>query len=124
MSNLGGYQTLTTIAKRLGGPGRLIIATMVSGYVVIRVAEVAGKTVYEKINEFKKENLTKVKEFIVNLDATDEQGLVFKKGDHFKVLESDGDAVLIELIGDEHNPYFVSGDFLKKISDYLESEFS
>ena len=39
-------------------------------------------------------------------------------GDKFKVLESDGDAVLIEKIGDLTNPYFVSAELLKDISDY------
>lgn len=50
MSNLGGYQLLTTAAKKVGGPGNLV--------------------------------------------------------------------VLIEKMGDTNNPYFISGDFLKEISDY------
>ncbi len=44
--------------------------------------------------------------------------MVFKEGDHFKVLEEDGDSVLIELLGNDDNPYFVSKELLKEISDY------
>ena len=43
---------------------------------------------------------------------------LFSVDDTFKVLEIDGDAALIEKIGDENNPYFVSGCFLESISDY------
>ncbi len=124
MGNLGGYQTMTTIAKKLGGPGVLLVTTMAGGYLILRGVEEAGKTVYHKVREIRKEHLEKVKEYTVNMDATDDQGLVFKKGAKFKVLESDGDAILIELLGDENNPYFVSKEFLNKISDFTESEFN
>ena len=46
------------------------------------------------------------------------ENLVFKLGDKFKVLEFDGDAVLIEKIGDSNNPYVASSEFLGKISNY------
>ena len=48
----------------------------------------------------------------------EEGKLLFSVDDTFKVLEIDGDATLIEKIGDENNPYFVSGCFLESISDY------
>ena len=54
----------------------------------------------------------------VKKDGKSKEGLIFKVGDQFKVLEVDGDAALIERIGDNNNPYFVSVDFLKTISDY------
>ena len=46
------------------------------------------------------------------------KGLVLNSGDAFKILESDGESILIEKIGDSNNPYFVSADFLHIISDY------
>ena len=46
------------------------------------------------------------------------EGLEFKIGDQFRVLESDKDAILIEKIGDNNNPYFVSAELLKNISDF------
>ena len=44
--------------------------------------------------------------------------LLLSVDDTFKVLEIDGDAALIEKIGDENNPYYVSARFLRGISDY------
>ncbi len=123
MGNLGGYQILTTVAKKLGGPGRLVAVTMAGGYVVFRTVEAASKTIYQKVKEIRTEHIEKIKTYTVITDATDQQGLVFKKGDRFNVLESDGDAILIELIGNKNNPYFVSKEFLKDISDFKESEF-
>lgn len=56
--------------------------------------------------------------FTVKTEAADKQGLKFQKGDKFRVLETDGDAILIELLGNSNNPYFVSDSFLKSISDF------
>ena len=66
MSNLGAYQTMTTLAKKFGGPVKLGLAIAVGGYAVIRT----------------------------------------------------GESVLVELIGNENNPYFVSADFLSSISEF------
>ena len=57
--------------------------------------------------------------FTVTSDSVDNQGLKFCVGDRFVVLESDKDAILIEKIGDSHNPYFVSAEFLHSISDFV-----
>jgi hypothetical protein len=54
----------------------------------------------------------------VTTEGQSNEGLDFKIGDQFKVLEVDGDAELIEKLGDNNNPYFVSAEFLKSISDY------
>lgn len=43
------------------------------------------------------------------------EGLAFKIGDQFRVLEIDRDAVLIEKIVDNNNPYFVSEELLTNI---------
>ena len=44
------------------------------------------------------------------------EGLAFSVGDQYRILELDGDAALIEKIGDKNNPYFVSAKFLNSIS--------
>lgn len=62
------------------------------------------------------ENSEKV--YITKQDGESNEGLKFKVGDKFKVLESDGDAILIELIGNANNPYFVDVELLRAISDY------
>lgn len=46
------------------------------------------------------------------------EGVILESGDSFNVLESDGEAVLIEKIGDSNNPYLVSSELLEEISDY------
>lgn len=62
------------------------------------------------------ENSEKV--YITKQDGESNEGLKFKDGDKFKVLESDGAAILIELIGNANNPYFVEVELLRVISDY------
>jgi hypothetical protein len=51
----------------------------------------------------------------------DSDGLVFKVGDKYRILDRDGDSILIEKFGDDNNPYFVSAEFLKKISEFIPS---
>lgn len=43
MSNLGGYQTMTTMAKKCGGPGKFVFVIAVGGYVVFRTGELVSK---------------------------------------------------------------------------------
>ena len=57
MSNLGMYQTITTLAKKVGGPKNLIILTMGAGYVVFRSGEaVVKKAVKETVKKIKSKN--------------------------------------------------------------------
>lgn len=54
----------------------------------------------------------------VTADGKGSKDLVLNSGDTYKILESDGESILIEKIGDSNNPYFVSADFLRTVSDY------
>ncbi len=116
MSNLGGYQILTTVAKRVGGPTRLAIYTAVGGYFVLRIIEASGKIVYKRINDSKVDNYrSPQEEYIIISDGVDTQGVVFKVGDIIKILDTLPEGVLIEKVGDKDNPYVVSFDFLKTV---------
>lgn len=122
MSNLGWYQLLTTAAKRVGGPKRLVAIIAGSGL----AAGIVGTKGVEGINKKLKANKEKQRKkieslvtYIVEKDGKSNEGLELKRGDRFKVLEKDGDAVLIEIIGDENSPYFVSGKFISSISNYV-----
>lgn len=122
MSNLGDYQKMTALAKKVGGPKNLAGIIAVAG-VVVGIAVCKGRMIVaEKVN--KKKNKEKLKEtsdsivYSVTVDGVSDDGLEFKIGDQFRVLETDKDAVLIEKIGDDNNPYFVSVEFLKMISNY------
>ena len=117
MSNLGWYQVLTTAAKKVGGPKRLVAMLFGSGV----LTGVVGDKVYTTIKHSKEareaENL-KLKVFTVINEGKSNEGLVFHEGDKFRVLEVDNEAVLIEKMGDGNNPYFVAASFLKIISDF------
>lgn len=124
MSNLGSYQMLTTVAKKVGGPKNLIALIACGGYLSVRLVEAASRKVFKLIKtslEHNQKNL-EVTETIYEIicDGKDSCGLVFCIGDKYKVLESDGKAVLIEKLGDKNNPYFVSSDFLRKISNFID----
>lgn len=94
----------------------------IAGGIVVKGGEFAvkkGKQAIAKRKEKKKDSAIRTDViYTVEQDAESNKGLEFKVGDRFRVLEYDGDAILIELIGNDNNPYFVSGELLKEISDY------
>ena len=122
MSNLGGYQWLTTTAKKVGGPINLVLMIASTGVAIYKGSEVvikkSIKAVKKKYDDKKLKTESNIKQYTVKTFGVSNEGLQFKVGEQFKVLESDGEAVLIEKIGDTNNPYFVSVELLKKISDY------
>ena len=121
MSNLGLYQTMVTLAKRVGGPAKfmalLVGGGAVAGGTVVKGVDLAKNAISAK-READARKIQSLRTYVVRSDGTSNEGLAFQAGDEFKVLERDGDAVLIERIGDEGNPYFVSAGFLGEISDY------
>lgn len=120
MSNLGGYQRLTTIAKKVGGPTNLVLLIAGSGAVVYKGGEILVRKAIKNVNKLYAENSSEISSqiYIVNKQGVSNENLVFELGDRFKALEFDGDAILIEKIGDSNNPYVVSSEFLEKISNY------
>ena len=119
MSNLGWYQIMTTVAKKVGGPKNLIGlvfggGTIVGGGAVAIISAIKKKTA-SKLEQKDREAKAAVVH-IVKIEGKSNEGLVFNVGDQYRILELDGDAALIEKIGDKNNPYFVSAKFLKSIS--------
>lgn len=123
MSNLGAYQWMTTAAKKVGGPGNLLLLAGTAGAVLYKGGETVVKQCIKtvKVNKSIK-SATEAKGDLYKVTSTgiSNEGLEFAVGDQFRVLEADGDSVLIEKIGNENNPYFVSAELLRKISDYKE----
>lgn len=122
MSNLGGYQVLTKLAKKVGGPLNLAFLIAGGGYLMLRPVEAVSKKAFTavklKLNKNKK-SLKGIETFYeVMSNGKDDSGLEFNAGDKFRVLESDKDAVLIEKLGDTNSPYYVSSDFLHTISNF------
>lgn len=117
MSNLGLYQTMTTLSKKVGGPAKFVLIVLGVGYGIGRTTEAGIKKAVKVIKAHLNNNHSIVIYHVFTSgESTD--GLIFSAGDTFQVLGRDDDAVLIEKIGDENSPYFVSSKLLQSISDY------
>ena len=113
MSNLGAYQVMTTLAKKVGGPKCL-------GGIVLAIGAaigIGGKTIYDKQVGKNKDKLLDIT-YVIKEDAMSNERLQLNKGDRFRVLAEAKDAILIELIGNDDNPHVVSCELLEEISDY------
>lgn len=125
MGNLGAYQDITKLIKLLGGPGKagtvLIGGTLVAGGLLAVAGQTTAKAIAKAVKERRAQRVpcpTIGRSFIVHTADTDEQGLEFRLGDTYSVLECDGDAILVEMTGNADNPFFVSAAFLASISGY------
>lgn len=128
MSNLGTYQLMTTLAKKVGGPKVLACGLAVLGWAVGRSGEAGAKAI---VNKFRNAPHTSSEyqhlreTFAVTATTGLAEGLILNEGSTFHVLERDQDSVLIAVPGDKNNPYFVSAEKLSKISNYsLRTEAS
>lgn len=125
MGNLGDYQRITTLIKQLGGP-KAAKTIAAAGAALLVTAGGAAHAGYVRAAPKVKEWISKLGQpdalaghvYTVRVDAEDDQQLAFQVGDRFRVLERDGDAVLIELIGKDDNPWAVSAKFLAQVSDF------
>ncbi|WP_212829923.1 hypothetical protein [Catellatospora sp. TT07R-123] len=122
---------MTKIAWKVGGPGRLLIATLVGGYIIVRVTEAGGKKVFKAaggkkafkawvaaLKTWNTPCAMKGQLFRVATDGEDSSGLKLSAGDEYRVLECIAEGILIEVLNDPNNPYFVSREFLTAISDF------
>lgn len=130
MGNLGWYQLMTTVAKKVGGPKQLLALVAVGGYVIIRGVEAGGKKVIKLVKKviklFKKDNKEKSTSKVLPaykfiIDGKDDKGLIFSSGDVFYVAARHDDVILIEKEKDDNNPYFVSVDWLMKVSSFKDN---
>ncbi|MCT8395018.1 hypothetical protein D0499_04215 [Weissella soli] len=123
MGNLGWYQLMTTVAKKVGGPKQLLALVAAGGYVIIRGVEAGGKKVIKLVKKDNKEKSTSkvlpAYKFII--DGKDDKGLIFSSGDVFYVAARHEDVILIEKEKDDNNPYFVSVDWLMKVSSFKDN---
>ena len=125
MSNLKLYQWMTTTAKKVGGAGAFMALIGVGGYVILRSTEVvltsALKSKLEQYRSRRESRSDTVPTYEVDVDVKIEDiDLELHKGDKYRILESDDSAIMIEVIGDENNPYVVHVDFLRAISNFDE----
>jgi hypothetical protein len=116
-SNLGDYQRIVVWAKKMGGPKKLLV--LVSGISVL--AWRSGESGYKYLKQKRMKNATSHETtsavFVVTSPGSS-PGLSLNHGDQFRVLASHNDAILIERLGDNTNPYMVSSSFLSSVSNY------
>jgi len=122
MSNLGGYKTATTVMKALGGP-KVAVTIIGSGLLLVGGGLYAGleklvKTVGPKIRKRAAPCPTRGQIFTVTADGNSGDGVWLRAGEDYRVVECDGDAVTIEVLGRDDNPQSVSGVFLCTASAY------
>ncbi|MEI5524543.1 hypothetical protein WB401_36185 [Streptomyces brasiliscabiei] len=119
---------MTTLAKKVGGPVVLAVVTAVSGWLIGRGAEAGGKNVFRAAKAAtKKRNApcsTKGQVFEVVSDGEDGKGFAPRAGDQYRVMECDGEAILIEVLGGTNNPNFTSAQFLASVSGFPRAERS
>lgn len=122
MNNLGVYLWMTATSKKVGGPINFLLLIASGGAVLYKGGEIAIKQGVKAVkkNRTAKQLKSASKEscYAVTSAGESNEGLKFCIGDQYRVLEADGDSVLIEKIGDANNPYFVSAELLRTISDY------
>lgn len=126
MSNLGAYQWITSASKKVGGPINLLLLTgaagATAGIAIYKVCEAGMKKCVKTIQSHQstadKDWKSRHNLHSVIKPGISNEGIEFFVGSQYRVLETDGDSVLIEKIGDDNNPYFVSAEFLQTISNY------
>lgn len=98
----------------------MFLLTLGAGGVVYKCGEMAVKKVYHTLKGLtdRTDRVEMSQVYKVVVSGEDGKNLVLNVDDTYRILESDGESVLIEKIGDTNNPYFVSADFLRSVSDF------
>lgn len=109
MSNLGAYQWITTVSKKVGG---LVNLLLIVGGGSIAIWE-AGKGVFKKTAEYlDRKYFIRQKEYEIINDFSYFE-LKLSKGDKFRIVGIDRDSTLIEILNDVNNPYVIPTKYLK-----------
>ncbi|MEW2624787.1 hypothetical protein [Streptomyces sp. NPDC048106] len=119
MGNLGDYQWMTTAAKRVGGPKMLLAGIGGLGYLTVRGVEAGGTAAYKKLRSLFEKKIESASDRLFTVTADGDDGLTVRVGNEILVLKDVGEAVLIEVIGGQDNPYMVSPTFLASVCDFL-----
>ena len=129
MSNLGDYQRIVELIKKVGGPAAAKRYAMLGAAGLVAIGglahkgiQTAGPLVRNRLDSLKQHHELSGATYVVHSAATDEQGLELLPGAKFRVLERDDDAVLIEVVGRDDNPWVVSAKLLERISDFPSCE--
>lgn len=129
VGNLGDYQRIVELIKKVGGPTAAkayaaVVAAglMAAGGFAHKGYQAAAPGVKDWWASRQQGHDVPGVSYVVTTAAIDDQGLVLDVGDEFRVLTSDRDAVMIEVLGRDDNPWMVSARFLARISDFPAAE--
>ena len=120
MSNLGDYQKIVEASKKVGGPKNVLAIAAGTG---IALGAAAATTVIKVLDGRKAkkseeaESTKRDKVYTITAPANLDK-IPLTTGANFKVVARDRDAVIIDIAGDDNNPYVVDYDLLQCISDY------
>lgn len=134
MSNLGPYQTVTTVIKAMGGPAKAAAKagglTAAGMGIVYRLGvnwgakRPDGKTTETKIFDALRSKLRRgtvggpVEVHTATADCGYGGGLTLHTGDTFTAGKVIDEMVYIEVVGDDDNPYLVSAKLLAQNSNF------
>lgn len=123
-NNLGWYKILTTSAKKVGGPLPLVGCILLAGYAGGRAVEFAADKIISRVKKNSADNDAFDCDMIYTVNTTSqfEDEVSFSEGDCFRIVAKDNDALIIEIIGAERNPYLVSEEWLLAVSNYESTQ--
>jgi hypothetical protein len=112
---------MTTTAKQVGGPSVLLAGVGVLGNLTLRGVEAGGTAAYKKLRSVLEKGIESTSDevFTVTADGDDGNGLRVRVGNEIRVPKDVGEAVLVEVIDAQDNPYMVSPAFLASVCDFL-----
>jgi hypothetical protein len=128
VGNLGAYQIMTMLAKRVGGPVVLGGIVALAGGTGGGIAVYKGRNQIERAMQCIKEKLgftsgvsglqKEDRTYTCNADCELSKELTLKQNNKFNVLYSDDEMALINVIGDDNSPYIVGREKLESVSDF------
>ncbi len=122
--NLGWYQTIVTLSKKVGGPKQLI-ALLVSGGAALGIAienliKQLVKLAKDHSGNQEQTSDASNDEYVAVESYSDEHGLVLAPGDTIQVISAiDDEALLVTKVGDENSPYVLSQELLERVVQKL-----
>jgi len=128
VGNLGAYQIMTTLAKRVGGPvnlGGIIALISIAGGGILAYGckekiEHIVHSVKDKpsISCGSKESQKEIRTYCCHSDCEISNELTLEQNDQFSVLYADDKMTLIAIVGDDSSPYIVDRKKLESVSNY------
>lgn len=116
--NLGRYQQLTTLAKKVGGPDALLGLIFAGGIATGTAASLGAKKAMASYRKkFSQSHENKQGEFTLEDDVRLPNARSLSKGDTFSIIAQDGDSVFLQIDGRDDNPHVLSLKELSEVSD-------